>query len=164
MLKVIAFDVFGTVFDLKAARREEVQAYGLHISQPEYSPLELPKSWEYLPAHSDSAKGIARLRNKFLVVTCSNGPLGLLIRMAKNAGIVWDGFIPMELNRVFKPRLEAYQAIRDVLDVEYSEVMMVTANEKFGDLEAAQQLGMRPQLIRNDTGLLITDLAARLGC
>lgn len=164
MIKVIAFDCFGTVFDMSGVRREELVDYANHIRKPLWSPLHLPKSWEYMPAHPDASYGLAMLREKFLVVTCSNGPLGLLARLSKNASIEWDAIIPLEMNRVFKPDLLAYLTVCQVLDVDASEVMMVTANKTFGDLEASAKLGMTPQLIRGDSDIqTIDELARSLG-
>lgn len=164
-MEVIAFDVFGTVFDLSGVDREEVRAYVRHIRQPEWSPLRLPASWETLPAHPDAAEGIALLQRQFFVVTCSNGPLGLLARLSKRNGIVWDAIVPMELNRVYKPNPRAYLTVCEVLGVYSEEVTMVTANKDFGDLEAAAALGMKAALIRGDSVLkTIVDLARQLGC
>lgn len=164
-MKVIAFDVFGTVVDFSKVDREDVRAYARHIRKPEWSPLHLPAAWEHLPPHPDSVEGIARLRQKFFVVTCSNGPLGLLAKLSKNAGISWDAIIPLELNRVFKTDPRAYLTVCEVLGVAPADVLMVTANKTFGDIEAATTLGMQAQLIRGDSGVpSITALADKLGC
>lgn len=149
MIKVIAFDVFGTVFDLSGVDREEIRAYAHHIRKPEWSPLHLPRSWETLPAHPDAAMGIKWLREKYLVVTCSNGPLGLLSRLSKHNNVSWDAIIPIEMKKVYKPNPRAYLTVCDLLNVNPDEVMMVTANKDFGDLEATDALGMQPMLIRN---------------
>jgi 2-haloacid dehalogenase len=149
-MKIIAFDVFNTVFDLAGVPRDEIKAYADHIRQPEWSPLVLPKSWETLPAHPDSQSGIARLREKFMVVTMSNGPLGLLSKVSKHNGISWDAIIPLEMKKVFKPNPAAYMTICEVFGVNPSDVVMVTANEHFGDIEASRSLGMRPVLIRGE--------------
>ncbi|WP_417459082.1 hypothetical protein [Kordiimonas sp.] len=150
-VKVIAFDVFGTVFDFADVPREEVRDYADQLRRPEWSPLQLPKSWETMPAHSDSMAGVARLREIATVVTCSNGPLGLQAKMSKRAGIVWDAIIPLELNKVYKTDPRAYMTVCEVLDVAPENVLMVTANEKFGDLEASRALGMQAVLIRGDS-------------
>lgn len=167
-MQVIAFDCFGTVFDLSVAQRADLRAYAEHIRRPEWSPLRLPEYWETLPAHPDSAAGIRRLRSKFFVVTCSNGPLGLLAKLSKNAGISWDAIIPLELNRVFKPDQRAYLTVCEVLGVEPKDVTMVTANEKFGDIEAAGGLGMSTVLVRRYSDgygpKTIAELADTLGC
>ena len=162
-MKVIAFDVFGTVFDLKPVDREEVRAYAHHIRQEQWSPLKLPKSWESLNAHPDSKDGIAMLRKDYIVVTCSNGPLGLLTKLSKHNSISWDAIIPLELNKVFKPNPQAYMTVCEVLDIKPEEMIMVTANEKFGDLEASRKLGMEAILIRGETGpKTIVELAETL--
>lgn len=159
MIKVIAFDVFGTVFDLSQVERNEVRTYIQHIKQSEWFPLKLPKHWEILPAHTDSREGIEMLRKDYTVVTCSNGPLGLLTKLSKHNNISWDAIIPLELNKVFKPNHKAYLTVCEVLDVAPEEVLMVTANEKFGDLEAAKEVGMSSILIRDDKLSTIIDLA-----
>jgi len=153
MLKVIAFDVFGTVFDLSSVDREEVRAYARHLKAfretGEWLPLTLPKSWETLPAHADSREGIRLLSREFTVVTCSNGPIGMLKALSEHNGIKWDRIIPLELNRVYKPDPRAYLTVCEYLECEPHEVAMVTANKDFGDLEASAAVGMRPILIRN---------------
>lgn len=160
-IKVIAFDVFGTVFDLSGADRKEVKDYITHIHEPVWSPLQLPKTWENLKAHPDSAEGIALLRKKFMVVTCSNGPLGLLAKLSKNNGINWDAIIPLEMNKVYKPNPRAYMTVCEVLNVLPEEMLMVTANKTFGDLEASRALGMEAILIRDEESPVktIIDLA-----
>lgn len=164
-MEVIAFDVFGTVFDLSGVPRSEIQEYARHIRRDLWMPLKLPKSWETLPSHADSASGIQRLRKKFFVVTCSNGPLGLLAKLSKHNGIEWDAIIPLELNHVFKPRPEAYMTICEVLDVQPSQVRMVTANRDFGDIEASAALGMKSAWIRGESDVKdIIALAEHLGC
>ncbi len=152
MIKVIAFDLFGTVFDLSKVDHQEIRDYAIHLSKPEWSPLHLPKSWEHLPAHPDSAEGISKLREKYMVVTCSNGPLGLTAKLLKNNKISFDAIIPLELNKVFKTNPKAYMTVCKVLDIKPEEMLMVTANEKFGDIEASRALGMQSILIHGKEG------------
>jgi len=152
MPKVIAFDVFGTVFDLNGVNRQDIINYINHIQRSEWSPLKLPESWENLKAHPDAVEGINRLREKFIVVTCSNCPLGLLSKISKHNNISWDAIIPLELNKVFKTNPKAYMTICEVMSVEPKDVLMVTANEKFGDIEASRLLGMQSILIRGNEG------------
>lgn len=164
-IKVIAFDVFGTVFDLSSVPHEEVREYAHHIHLPEWEPLVLPEHWKTLPAHADSAEGISLLRSKYTVVTASNGPVNLLAALSKHNGISWDMLIPIEMNKVYKPKHAAYMTICELMKVEPAEVMMVTANKTFGDLEAAAELGMVGKWIRGDSGVsTIIDLAKELGC
>lgn len=150
---VVAFDVFGTVFDLSGVPREEVVQYIDHIEKPEWSPLRLPEAWKSLPAHPDAREGLERIRKHRMVVTCSNGPLGLLAHLSRHNGISWDAIIPLELNRVYKPDPKSYMTVSEVLEVPPQKILMVTANRRlgrrdFGDREASAKLGMQSILIR----------------
>lgn len=164
-IEIIAFDIFGTVVDMSDVPREELIAYGQHIRQPEYSPLRLPDSWANIPAHPDSAEGLYRLRKKYITVTLSNGPLGLLTRLSKNNHLEWDAVFPVEMAKSFKPNPEPYRLLADAFYVDPSKVMMVTANKTFGDLEASAAIGMTPQLIRGESSVPdIVALAHKMGC
>lgn len=164
-IKVIAFDVFGTVFNLDVVPRQEIRDYVYHIRQDEWHPLTLPSSWEQMTIHPDSIEGVRRLRKVFKVVTCSNGPVKMLRALSRNAGIQWDCFIPLEDNRVYKPDLRAYGTICETMGVDPREVLMVTANETSGDLEAPLKIGMRTMEIRGEDGPRdIIELAELLGC
>lgn len=164
-IKVIAFDVFGTVVDAAGVPHAEMAAYAAHVRKPLWTPLTLPAAWEHLPPHPDSIPGIVRLQTKFVVVTCSNAPLGFQSRLARNAGLPWDAIIPLEANRVFKPDPRAYLTVCEVLGVEPAEVLMVTANKTFGDVEGAGGVGMTPVLIRGTAPVPdIIALAESHGC
>lgn len=171
MLKVIAFDVFNTVVRFEHVPYAEKKAYADHIHehdgvQSPWKPLTLPESWERLPAYPDAAEGLAMLRERYTVVTCSNGPLGMLAKLSKFNGLSWDMITPLELNQVYKPNGAAYLFVTDLLGIKPEEMMMVTANEKFGDLEAATELGMQSKLVRSEWNgqPTIIDLAKELGC
>jgi 2-haloalkanoic acid dehalogenase type II len=164
MTTVIAFDVFGTVVDMSSVGRSELSDYIKTIHLPSWTPLDFPEKWKHLPPHPDSIEGIARLRKSHVVVTLSNGPLSFQVDLFRNIGINWDCIIPLEAYRTYKPKLSAYTVALDLLRVRPSQVMMVTANKTFGDIEAAEQLGMRSYLIRNEPGSNIISLAEHLGC
>ena len=163
-IKVIAFDNFGTVYDLQNIPRDEVRDYIRQVRRPEWAPLSLPASWEDMPAFADSADGIDQLRTRFTVVTCANAPLGMLARLAKKNGIQWDAIIPLELVQAYKPDLKTYELVAKTMGVKPSEVLIVTGNEGSPDLDVPRQLGMKTLRIRGgeDTPQTITSLAARL--
>jgi hypothetical protein len=169
-MKVIALDLFGTVFDLSGVDRREIVAYIDHISKPEWSLLELPKSWETLPAFPDACEGLFRLRKNFTVVTCSNAPLGFTTRLLKNAGLHFDAILPLEMFEVYKPQPGAYLAVSVTQGVLPSEILMVTGNERLGrnphgDREYAAEYGLMSQLIRNPgCPQTLIELAEQLGC
>lgn len=148
--KLIMFDIFGTIFSLADRPREEIKAYVDHIRQPEWKPLNLPMSWDTLPAHEGAKEAIDALRTLAFVSTCTNGPLATQAHLAKHNGIHWDAMMPLELWKVYKPNHVAYAQVVTQLGFYLQDAMMVTANETFGDLEAAKALGIQPCLICND--------------
>lgn len=177
--KAIAFDVFGTVLDFSRVPREEREDYGRQLKRDPWEPIVLPKSWEKIPAHRDAKEGLERLRYRYKVVTLSNGPLELLMRASKFNGLRWDAVIPIECAKVAKPKPRAYEFAVELLDVltrgiAASDVMMVTANPGFGDVEASRGIGMQAQVIRHEDDPEfpewkgcpkdIIELAERLGC
>lgn len=152
-MKVVAFDCFGTVFDLSGVSRQEIADYAAHIRKAEWSPLVLPESWLTLTSHSDSRDGIEEIRKTHFVVALSNAPMGMIAKLSKLNGIRWDAIIPLEMFRVFKPNPRAYLAICDVLGCNPDDVTMVTANKTFGDLEGARSVGMNSVLIRGESDM-----------
>lgn len=164
-LEIIAFDLFGTVFDVSSARREDMHYYAETIKKPEWEPLQFPPEWSRFPAHPDSRDGIARLRSKFTVVAMSNAPVDLAVSLARNSGITFDFIMPLQLRQVYKPQNASYKLITELFKCAPASVLMVTANEKFGDIEAARSLGMSASLIkRTDPVFTIQDLATSLEC
>jgi len=145
--KLIMFDLFGTVVSLARVPHSEIKAYADHIHQAEWSPLVLPRSWDLLPAHEGAREAITLLRKKAAVVTCSNAPLATQVHLAWINDLHFDGIMPLELWQVYKPNPRAYMSVIACLGIDLSEAMMVTANETFGDLEAAKALGIQPCLI-----------------
>lgn len=161
-IKVIAFDVFNTIVDLSSVPREEVRAYADHIRKPEWSPLALPKSWETLPAFLDSREGVAKLARRFTIATCSNGPADMQQRLLDHNGIKITGIVDLAERRVYKPNALAYRTICDTFKVEPSEVLMVTANPGFGDVEGSARVGMESVVIRGRMFPTIPALAEHL--
>lgn len=171
MIRVIAFDVFGTLVDMSGVDRSDLKAYAAHLrtcrETGTWSPLNLPGSWRFRPAHPDSADGITLLRRKFKVVTCSNAPLELQDALLSHNGIDVDAIVPIEANRAFKPNPLAYRTVCQVVRCNPEDVLMVTANsrrtEDFNDLEGAKDVGMDSILIRGEEVPTVIDLARRLG-
>jgi HAD superfamily hydrolase (TIGR01493 family) len=160
-IQVVAFDLFGTVFDVSQVPREELQHYGDTIRKSTWEPFVWPAAWERMPPFPDSRDGLLELHhNGYFVVALSNAPLALAMRMIKNAHLHFDAIIPLEAQRIYKPRTPCYTFARQLLGVSREEFLMVSANKHFGDLEAAQSLGMQAQLIRHEGHpATITELA-----
>ena len=229
-IKIIAFDVFGTVVDWHGSIAAEVKRIGLdadpdafatawrngyrpamarvrsgelpwtkiddlhrlilddvlkqfeinHLTEAEKRHLNLV--WHRLLPWDDTIAGLLRLKNQFTLVTLSNGNLGLLANMAKNAGLPWDLILSAEVFRHYKPDPETYLGVASIFDVAPEEVMLVAAHKD--DLLSASKCGLqtafveRPlefgkQVQRNDLAIEsfttyhaknFLDLADQLGC
>lgn len=164
MTKIIAFDLNNTVYQIQGVRPDgELAAYGQHLrtclDNNKWLPLKLPVAWNTLTAHPDAKEGIALLRQKgYKCVSLSNNPLPMQAAQAQHNGIVWDGLTPLEAFRTFKTQPQAYLSVCQIWQCTPADVMMVTANKKFGDLEVSAALGMRPMLIRDEDGQYATIL------
>ena len=170
-IEVVAFDTINTVFCIDDLPGWCMDYYAAHLHQYHevdgvYKPLNFSKEWNTLAAHWDARGGIDRLRKRFLVVPLSNMPVANLARVSRRNGIHWDATPDLSTRKVFKPNHDAYPIVWQTLGVMPHQVLMVTANKDFGDLEAANDLGMQSVLIRDPEAPFrtIIDLAARLGC
>lgn len=164
-VRVVLFDLFGTLVDFSGVPHEERKAYADHIRKPEWSPFRPPESWCELKAFPDVREGLANLyTRRRLPVILSNCPARLAKSIVRRNRLDIDIVIQLAAARVFKPHPRAYQAACDVLDVDPSACLMVTANEHFGDLEQSRALGMQACLIRGDSDVPgLVSLAERLG-
>jgi len=150
-IKVIAFDLFGTVFDMAGVPKDELRHYGETIRDPVWRPFEWPESWETLPEFDDSREGMLWLMEfGYRVVALSNAPLALTVRMSRNEPIVWDAIIPLETIKTYKPNVATYKFACDLLQCDPQDLLMVSANKDFGDIENAVAAGCKSQLVRHD--------------
>ena len=101
--------------------------------------------WHRLKPWPDSVAALTRLKKKFIISPLSNGNVGLLTEMAKNAGLPWDLILSAELAKHYKPDREAYLIVPGLLGLKPEEVMMCAAH--LGDLTAARGLGLRTAFI-----------------
>lgn len=103
--------------------------------------VHLNKAWHRLTPWPDSVTGLKRLKDKYTIVTLSNGNISLLANMAKHSGLPWDVILSSELARHYKPDKEVYITAASLLDLHYEEIMMVAAHRY--DLDAASEIGFR---------------------
>ncbi|HXQ52296.1 MAG TPA: haloacid dehalogenase type II [Stellaceae bacterium] len=113
--------------------------FGIDLAEDERNHLNL--AWHRLDPWPDAVEGLTRLKRRFVIGTLSNGGVGLLVAMAKRAGLPWDVVFSAELVRRYKPDPETYLMVPSLLGVAPAEVMMVAAHT--GDLEAARRQGLR---------------------
>ncbi|KAF9235970.1 HAD-like domain-containing protein [Melanogaster broomeanus] len=108
---------------------------------------DLVKIWHDLDTYADSVPGLTALKQHGVVITLSNGSYRLLLDMAKNKRLPWDGIISTEFFGVYKPppRLDrtkqAYLSAAYHIDVPPERVAMVAAHK--WDLQGAAQAGLK---------------------
>jgi len=186
-IKVIAFDVFGTVVDWHGSVAREVEALDLGVDAQQfalawragYQPAmadvmdkgewvilddlhrrildrllgdfgidtlgeterqHLNQVWHRLDPWPDSVAGLKRLKSRYIICSLSNGNIGLLTEMAKNAGIPWDCILSAENFNKYKPHPETYLGVVRTFALEPSQVMLAAAHHS--DLEAACNCGL----------------------
>jgi len=121
-----------------------LEKFGI-ASLNEIQKQELNFIWHHLNPWPDSVEGLTRLKQKFTIVTLSNGNLSLLADMAKNAGLPWDLILSAEVFRHYKPDPETYLGVAATFDLQPQEVMLVAAHKD--DLQSANKLGLQTAFI-----------------
>lgn len=111
--------------------------------------VHLTKAWHRLKPWPDTVAGLTRLKQRYIIGTLSNGNVGLLTRMAKNAGLPWDVVLGAETARAYKPLPEAYLAAARLLNLDPGQVMLVAAHN--GDLAAAAECGLATGFVARPT-------------
>lgn len=114
------------------------------LSEEEKAELNLV--WHRLQPWPDAVRGLKRLKKRYIIATLSNGNTGLLVNMAKNAGLPWDCVFSSETFHHYKPDPETYLGAADLLDVKPEEVMMVASHKH--DLRAAAKHGLKTAFIK----------------
>jgi 2-haloacid dehalogenase len=141
----------------------------------------LNRAWHRLDPWPDAVPGLTRLRRRFILATCSNGNVALMVNMARRAGLPWDAILGAEPARHYKPQPEAYLITADMLGLRPDQCMMVAAHN--GDLAAAAGCGLRTAFVprpaehgpggaadvtpKREWDVIATDfvdLATKLGC
>jgi len=141
----------------------------------------LNRAWHRLDPWPGAVPGLTRLRRRFILATCSNGNVALMVNMARRAGLPWDAILGAEPARHYKPQPEAYLITADMLGLRPDQCMMVAAHN--GDLAAAASCGLRTAFVprpaehgpgqatdvtpKQEWDVIATDfvdLATKLGC
>ena len=102
---------------------------------------ELTTAWERLDPWPDTVTGLKELRKVGFIAPCSNGSVGLMVRLARYAGFPWDCILGAEVGQNYKPHPSVYLASCAALRLDPSEVMMVACHNN--DLEAAREAGLQ---------------------
>jgi 2-haloacid dehalogenase len=101
----------------------------------------LNSAWHRLPAWPDVPQGLSLLRERFLLAPVSNGNIGMMARLARHNGFVWDAILGAEIAGDYKPKPLVYDASCAALDLAPDQCMMVAAHSS--DLAAAASRGLR---------------------
>lgn len=101
----------------------------------------LNRVWHRLEPWPDSVEGLARLKERYIITTLSNGNVALLTNMAKHAGLPWDVIFSAELVRHYKPDPQTYLMVPELLSLRPDQVMLVAAHPD--DLRAARDNGLK---------------------
>jgi len=102
---------------------------------------DLNLAWHRLDAWPDSARGLVRLRTKFLIAPVSNGNISLMVDLARRNGFPWDAILGAEIAGDFKPKPRVYLAACEAFDLAPAQCMMVAAHSS--DLSAAAACGLQ---------------------
>lgn len=106
----------------------------------------LVQAWHRLRPWTDAPPGLELLHRTHLVTaTLSNGGVGLLSRLTKQAGLRFDCILSAEPARSYKPDARVYRMAADLLEVEPQRLLMVACHPD--DLEAAAKAGLRTAYI-----------------
>jgi 2-haloacid dehalogenase len=103
------------------------------------------RAWHRLDPWPDVAKGLTRLKSKYIIAPCSNGNIALMVSMAKRAGLPWDCILGAETTRAYKPTPDAYLRSCAQLGLAPASVMMVAAHNN--DLKAAKAQGLKTAFV-----------------
>lgn len=101
----------------------------------------LNTAWHRLDAWPDAAKGLKRLRKRFLLAPVSNGNISMMAQLARHNRFRWDAILGAEIAGDYKPKPIVYRAACAALDLAPQACMMVAAHSY--DLKAAAACGLR---------------------
>jgi 2-haloacid dehalogenase len=129
--------------NLDTLHRESLDALLTAFGQDpdEVTRTELVLAWHRLDPWPDATCGLARLRERFVLASLSNGNVALLVDMAKHGGLPWDAVLSAELFGHYKPDAEVYDGAARLLGLAPEQVLMVAAH--VDDLAAARARGLR---------------------
>ena len=97
--------------------------------------------WHRLRPWPDTVAGLARLRERYITGSLSNGNVRLLVDLAREARLSFDVIFSAETFQHYKPDAEVYRGAVEMLGVTADRVMLVAAHN--ADLLAAADHGMR---------------------
>ena len=125
-----------------------LENYGLR-GMLESDTREMARAWRWLDPWPDTVAGLTRLKRNYVIGTLSNGGLGLLVDMAKYAGLPWDVVLSADVFKRYKPDAGVYLGAAEVMARTTSALMLVAAHNN--DLAAARSHGYRTAFVARPT-------------
>lgn len=110
---------------------------------------QMVRAWRWLDPWPDTLAGLTRLKRKYTVGSLSNGGLGLLVDMAKYAGLPWDAVLSADLFKRYKPDEAVYVGAAELLARRTSALVLVAAHNY--DLAAARSHGYHTAFVSRPT-------------
>ena len=101
--------------------------------------------WHFLHPWADSAPGLYRLKNRYIIAPMSNGNIRLMTDMAKFGGLPWDCILGAEVARHYKPDPESYLTAVELLGMKPEQVVMTAAHQP--DLLASAKVGLKTAFV-----------------
>ena len=147
---------------------------------PEGIEADLVQAWHRLDAWPEVPLALERLRTRFLLAPNSNGPVRLMVDLARRNGLVFDAVLGAGYSRDYKPKPALYHDAVAAFGFTPAETMMVAAHSE--DLRAAASHGLStahiarphehgpaggeatPTVPVTHAAADLADLADRLGC
>ncbi|MFC6788418.1 haloacid dehalogenase type II [Methylobacterium komagatae] len=118
---------------------EVLAAFGIS-GVPETVRAELVQAWHRLDAWPEVPAAMARLRERFLLAPNSNGPVRLMVDLARRNGLIFDAVLGAGYSRDYKPKPALYRDAVAAFGFAPEETMMVAAHSN--DLAAAASHGL----------------------
>jgi len=112
---------------------------------PEQATDHFNRGWHRLPPWPDAVPGLMRMKEKYILGTCSNGNVAQMVNLAKHSGLPWDMVLGAEMARQYKPRPEVYQISVALLRLHPAECVLVAAHNY--DLRAAAGCGLKTAFV-----------------
>jgi 2-haloacid dehalogenase len=128
----------------RASLDELLPRFGL-ATLPEADRVWMVSLWHQLRPWPDTVAGLARLREKTITGTLSNGPVALLVDLAKSGGMCFDVIFGADIFRHYKPDPETYLGACALLALPPGAVMLAAAHPS--DLAAARACGLKTGFI-----------------
>ncbi|KEQ63751.1 HAD-like protein [Aureobasidium melanogenum CBS 110374] len=99
------------------------------------------KAWHHLPAWEDVNPILEQLKTKgFEIVVFANGTTRLQLDLCKSSGLGFDMLCSSQMLGVYKPAIESYAKVIELLGREAKECVMVAAHAWTDDVKEDQEV------------------------